>query len=82
MSQRSRVRLPERKRAPTLILATFTETHMKAILVLASLCLAGGLSGCISSSSAPPPEKNTTVVVPQSGGSTVVCSDGTHPPCK
>ena len=39
------------------------------------------LSGCISSSSPPPPEKNTTVIVPQHSG-TVVCQDGSQPPCR
>ncbi len=38
------------------------------------------LSGCISSSSPAPPEK-TTVVVPQHSGTTVVCQNGTQPPC-
>ena len=50
-------------------------------IILASLVLIGGLSGCISSSSPPPPQKNTTVVVPPQSGTTVICSDGTHPPC-
>jgi len=46
-----------------------------SLLVLAPvLCLAG----CISSSS-PSPPANTTVVVPNR--STVVCADGTQPPC-
>jgi hypothetical protein len=39
------------------------------------------LSGCISSSDPAPPAKNTTVVVPQNSGTTVVCQDGTKPPC-
>jgi hypothetical protein len=51
---------------------------MKALLV--SLGLIGMLSGCISSSNPPPPAK-TTVVVPPSNGTTVVCQDGTKPPC-
>jgi hypothetical protein len=51
---------------------------MKALLV--SLSLVGLLSGCISSSNPSPPAK-TTVVVPASGGTTVVCQDGTKPPC-
>jgi hypothetical protein len=38
------------------------------------------LSGCISSSSPPEPAK-TTVVVPANGTTTVVCQDGTRPPC-
>ena len=52
--------------------------RMKALLV--SLGLIGMLSGCISSSNPPPPAK-TTVVVPASNGTTVVCQDGTKPPC-
>lgn len=46
-------------------------------LSFAAVALAGVLSlaSCISSNS-PPRE---TIVVPQ--GSTVVCSDGTRPPC-
>jgi hypothetical protein len=51
---------------------------MKALLV--SLSLIPLLSGCISSSNPPPPQK-TTVVVPPSNGTTVVCQDGTKPPC-
>jgi hypothetical protein len=39
------------------------------------------LAGCISSSSPPPPEK-TTVIVPRDSGTTVVCQDGTKPPCR
>jgi hypothetical protein len=39
------------------------------------------LAGCISVSRAPRPA-NTTVVVPaNSSGTTVVCQDGSHPPC-
>jgi ABC-type Fe3+-hydroxamate transport system substrate-binding protein len=50
--------------------------------VLASLALLAALSGCISSSSPPAPQKSsTTVIVPADSGTTVVCSDGTHPPC-
>ncbi len=50
--------------------------------VLASFVLAASLlTGCISSSSPPAPAKNTTVVVPQNSGTTVVCQDGTRPPC-
>jgi hypothetical protein len=49
--------------------------------VLASLAVLAALSGCISSSSPPAPQKNTTVIVPANSGTTVVCSDGTHPPC-
>jgi hypothetical protein len=49
--------------------------------VLASLLVAASmLSGCISSSDPSPPAK-TTVVVPQNSGTTVVCQDGTKPPC-
>jgi hypothetical protein len=51
---------------------------MKALIV--SLGLVGLLSGCISSSNPSPPAK-TTVVVPQNSGTTVVCQDGTKPPC-
>jgi hypothetical protein len=54
--------------------------NMKTIL--ASLVVLAALSGCISSSSPPPPQKSsTTVIVPPDSGTTVVCSDGTHPPC-
>jgi hypothetical protein len=49
--------------------------------VLSSLLVAVSmLSGCISSSN-PSPPKSTTVVVPQGSGTTVVCQDGTRPPC-
>jgi hypothetical protein len=51
---------------------------MKALLV--SLSLVPLMAGCISSSNPPPPQK-TTVVVPPSNGTTVVCQDGTKPPC-
>jgi hypothetical protein len=48
--------------------------------ILASALIAPWLmAGCISSSSPPPPAK-TTVVVPQNG-TTVVCQDGSQPPC-
>jgi hypothetical protein len=51
-------------------------------IVLASLVLLAGMSGCISSSSPPAPQKSTTtVIVPPDSGTTVICSDGTHPPC-
>jgi hypothetical protein len=43
-----------------------------------AVCL---LAGCISSSSPPPPAKETTVVVPRDSGTTVVCQNGTKPPC-
>jgi len=40
------------------------------------------LSGCISSSNPPPPARTTTVVVPEDGSkTTVICQDGTKPPC-
>jgi hypothetical protein len=51
---------------------------MKALIV--SLGMVGLLTGCISSSNPPPPAK-TTVVVPAQSGTTVVCQDGTKPPC-
>jgi hypothetical protein len=47
-----------------------------SLLVTASL-----LGGCISSSSPPPPAKTTVVVPANSSGTTVVCQDGSHPPC-
>jgi hypothetical protein len=47
-----------------------------SLLVAAPLFLAG----CISSSNPPPPQK-TTVVVPPASKTTVVCQDGTQPPC-
>ena len=50
---------------------------MISTMVLAACVLAG----CISSSSRPEPAKNTTVVVPPSNGTTVVCQDGSRPPC-
>jgi hypothetical protein len=40
------------------------------------------LSGCISSSSPPAPAKTTTVVVPSDSKTTVICQDGTNPPCQ
>jgi hypothetical protein len=52
---------------------------MKGLLV--SLCLIPFLSGCISSSNPPPPQKTTVVVPPNNSGTTVVCQDGTKPPC-
>jgi ABC-type Fe3+-hydroxamate transport system substrate-binding protein len=52
---------------------------MKTILV--SLAMLAALSGCISSSSPPAPQKSTTVIVPPDSGTTVICSDGSHPPC-
>jgi len=50
---------------------------LSTITVAAALLL----GGCISSSSPPAPQKSTTVIVPQGSGTTVVCQDGTHPPC-
>jgi PBP1b-binding outer membrane lipoprotein LpoB len=50
--------------------------------VLASLLiLIPVLSGCISSSSPPAPAKSTTVIVPADSKTTVICQDGTNPPC-
>jgi len=49
--------------------------------ILASPAMLAALSGCISSSSPPAPQKSTTVVVPPQSGTTVICSDGSHPPC-
>ena len=51
--------------------------------LISSVCLLPALltlSACISSSN-PPPPKSTTVVVPPNSGPTVVCQDGTKPPC-
>jgi hypothetical protein len=51
--------------------------RLTLLLLLASV----GLAGCTySSSSPPPPAAGTTVVLPP--GSTVVCSNGTAPPCQ
>jgi PBP1b-binding outer membrane lipoprotein LpoB len=50
-------------------------------ILFSALTAAWLLSGCISSSSPPPPAKTTTVIVPQNSGTTVVCQDGTKPPC-
>ncbi|HLN25932.1 MAG TPA: hypothetical protein VK558_18330 [Patescibacteria group bacterium] len=38
------------------------------------------IGGCISSSSPPAPAPSSTVVVPN--GSTVICSNGSSPPCR
>ncbi|MGO9948676.1 MAG: hypothetical protein ACLPWG_17705 [Steroidobacteraceae bacterium] len=38
------------------------------------------LSGCISSSNPSPPAK-TTIVVPPNSNTTVICQDGSQPPC-
>lgn len=49
-------------------------------LIRLILLLPLALGGCLSfSSSNPPPPASNTVVVPP--GSTVVCADGTAPPC-
>jgi len=50
-----------------------------AVSSLFLLTLGFGIAGCISSSN-PSPPANTTVVVPN--GTTVICSDGTAPPCR
>lgn len=54
-----------------------------AMKVLASLLIAviPVLSGCISSSSPPAPAKTTTVIVPSDSKTTVICQDGSNPPC-
>lgn len=57
--------------------------HMKkrVIYLLLLAPLSFGLTGCISSSNPPPPPpSSTTVVVPS--GTTVICSNGTQPPCQ
>jgi hypothetical protein len=59
-------------------MALWESMGMKALLV--SMSLIPLLSGCISSSNPPPPQK-TTVVVPANSGTTVVCQDGSKPPC-
>ncbi|HEX3913850.1 MAG TPA: hypothetical protein VHW71_10115 [Steroidobacteraceae bacterium] len=43
--------------------------------------VAAMLCGCISSGSPNPPAK-TTVVVPPNSNTTVVCQDGSKPPCE
>jgi outer membrane murein-binding lipoprotein Lpp len=49
--------------------------------ILSALVMASAmLAGCISSGSPNPPAK-TTVVVPANSTTTVVCQDGTKPPC-
>ena len=53
---------------------------MKTALIAA--LAAAGLVGCISSSSPAPAAKTTTVIVPQGAQTTIICSDGTKPPCK
>lgn len=52
---------------------------MKALL--SAVCVLPFLTACISSSSPPPPPKSTTVVVPPNSGTTVICQDGSKPPC-
>lgn len=47
----------------------------------AALFLVPVLPGCISSSSPSPPASHTTVVVPPDNKTTVICADGTKPPC-
>jgi hypothetical protein len=48
-----------------------------AVLILLA---AIGLAGCTySSSSPPPPQQGTTIVLPP--GATVVCPNGSAPPC-
>jgi hypothetical protein len=49
--------------------------------VISLMIAAPLLAGCISSSSPAPPAKNTTVVVPAQDSTTVVCQDGSKPPC-
>ncbi|HEY4342343.1 MAG TPA: hypothetical protein VGM97_20560 [Steroidobacteraceae bacterium] len=56
------------------------KVSIKPIVAAGALLGAGLLSGCISSSSPPAPQK-TTVVVPARDSTTVVCQDGTKPPC-
>jgi PBP1b-binding outer membrane lipoprotein LpoB len=49
--------------------------------ILSALALTATLlSGCISSGSPNPPQK-TTVVVPAGSTTTVICQDGSRPPC-
>jgi len=55
---------------------------MRVLPVIAFLASLVWLPGCISSSAPREPEKNTTVVVPPSSKDTVICSDGTKPPCR
>ncbi len=52
---------------------------MKTLFV--TLAAVTALSGCISSSNPPAPSKDTTVIVQPKSATTVVCSDGTQPPC-
>jgi len=55
------------------------EMGMKFVISL--MIAAPLLAGCISSSNPAPPAKNTTVVVPAQDSTTVVCQDGSKPPC-
>ena len=49
--------------------------------ILSALVVASAmLCGCISSRS-PNPQPKTTVVVPPGSSTTVVCQDGSRPPC-
>jgi hypothetical protein len=50
---------------------------MRLLPLLLTLVLGGCLS--FSSSNPPPPSQNTTIVVPP--GTTVVCPNGSAPPC-
>jgi hypothetical protein len=70
-------------RINNLLLMNGQNVYQEAIMkVLSTLIVAAAmLSGCISSSEPPPPAKNTTVVVPPSSGTTVICQDGSKPPC-
>ena len=49
------------------------------IRMILALTVPAFLIGCISSSNPPPPPQNTVVVPP---GSTVICQDGSAPPCR
>lgn len=55
-------------------------TWLRKALV-ASFAVLPLLTACISSSNPPPPNHTTVVVPPKSSGTTVVCQDGTKPPC-
>ena len=58
--------------------------HLRMTLMKVLVCLLALLpvmSGCISSSN-PPPPKQTTVIVPADSKTTVICQDGTNPPCQ
>lgn len=61
-------------------LGLLKDANMKVLASL--LVLIAALSGCISSSSPPAPAHTTTVIVPEDGSkTTIVCQDGTKPPC-